>query len=118
MTFAREELARRKAAYEAACKRWYDARDAGNIVREEDERERATGVRWRAVDAVGRVVLSAFQVAKSELDHIDARVRREAGDLECHTCKPLEKRPGFMPRLIPADDPRLPPEHDDEEAPL
>ena len=111
MAWAHEELARRRRIYEAAVAAWYAARDGGNIVREEDERERAAGVRWRAADAVGRAALSGFQLAKSELDHAHDRVRREAGDDSCGTCRTLEEAKA---RVI--GDRRLPPERDEEDA--
>lgn len=111
MTWAQTELARRRRIYEAAVASWYAARDAGNLVREEDERERAAGVKWRAVDGVGRAALSGFQLAKSELDHAQARVQRELGDERCPTCKTLEDR-----KAEQLGDARLPPERDEDAA--
>jgi hypothetical protein len=121
MTWAQEELGRRKKAYEAACRRWHAAREAGNIVREEDDRERRTGVNWRAVDGVGRAALAGFQLAKSELDHIAARVQREAGDDTCQECEETARLMGntatadqLATLRPPEPDKRLPPERDEE----
>ena len=92
MTWAREELGRRREAYHDAVARWQRARAAGGLIPEEDDRQRAAGVKWRAVDAVGRAALSGLQLAKSELDHIAARVRREAGNDSCAECEQTARR--------------------------
>lgn len=118
MTWARDELARRRRIYEGAVAAWYAARDAGNIVREEDERERAAGVRWRAADGVGRAALSAFQLAKSELDHAADRVQREAGDTTCQACEETARRMQGVATAAQLEgllrpDQRLPPERDE-----
>lgn len=110
MAWVHGELARKRRVYEIAVESWRAARDRGNIVREEDERERAAGVRWRAVDAIGLAAISGFQVAKSELDHIAARVAREAGNEACSTCRTLEEA---KERSLGAADRRLPPERED-----
>jgi hypothetical protein len=115
MTWAEEDLRRAKSAYDAAVNRWYAARDAGDLVSEEDEYERSAGVRWKAVTPKGKVVLSAFQVAKANLDHYANRVRREAGDERCPECEGISvpARKGRPELALVEQDRRLPPEHDD-----
>ena len=108
MTWAQKEQARCRAIYEAAVSAWYRARSEGHLVEETDSRERAAGVRWKAVDPEGRTALSAFQLAKSNLDHIAERVRREAGDDSCRVCPRPQDRPAEY-----SDDSRLPPERDE-----
>jgi hypothetical protein len=112
MSFARNEQDRCRAAYDFAVTRWFAARDAGDIVREDDERERSAGVRWRAASPNGKSALGAFQLAKSNLDHAAARVRREAGDVSCPECSKLPEGP-----RVDFGDSRLPPEHDEEARP-
>jgi hypothetical protein len=117
MSFAREDLRRAQIAYDAAVRRWYAARDAGGLVQEDDEHERAAGVRWRAVDAIGRTALGAFQLAKANLDAAASRLQREAGDESCPECDRVPRPfPGSTPdlRLVEIEqDRRLPPERDE-----
>jgi hypothetical protein len=112
MSWALQEQARCRAVYEACVSAWYRARDEGHIVEETDSYERFAGVRWKAVDPEGRTALSAFQVAKSNLDHISGRVRRETGDESCHVCPKrdsLARMEDFI-KAIGEPDSRLPAE--------
>src|SRR4051812_7866917 len=110
MTWAQQEQARCRAVYEAAVSSWYRARSEGHLVEETDSHERSAGVRWKAADSEGRVALAAFQLAKSNLDHIAERVRREAGDESCPSC-PRNPEPRDGGVYLP--DQRLPPERDE-----
>lgn len=116
MSWVHEELDKRRRIYDAACAVWRRARDAGSIVREEDEHERHAGVRWRAVDGTGRAALSGFQLAKSELDHISERVQREAGNTKCPTCPEKDPLKRVEESIKAIGDQRLPPERDEEVA--
>lgn len=109
MSWAEEEQARRRGAYEAAAAGWHRAREQGSLVEESDNHERYAGVRWKAVDQDGKKALSAFQLAKSELDHITARAQREAGDTDCPVCPGLKRGwRGDAPEREPQPDTRLP----------
>jgi hypothetical protein len=116
MTWAQGEQARCRAVYEACVSAWYRARSEGHIVEETDSHERSAGVRWRATGPEGKTALSAFQFAKSNLDHISERVQREAGNEECPTCPKKDSLARMQDRLsaLAAPDSRLPIEHDEE----
>lgn len=115
MTWAQEEQRRLRAVYEAAVAAWYRARGEGHLVEETDSHERFSGVRWKAVDPEGRAALSAFQLAKANLDHISERVRREAGDTKCPTCPEKDSLARVADRISALAEPdrRLPPENDE-----
>lgn len=68
------------AAYDRATTDWYAARDLGDITwpdpdNEDDARDLALGVRWKAATPTGARVLAAWQRARAELAHA-VRVRR------------------------------------------
>jgi hypothetical protein len=114
MTWAEEEQRRWRAVYEAAVSAWYRAKSEGHLVQETDGYQRSAGAKWRAVDPEGKAALSAFQLAKSNLDHISERVRREAGDTKCPTCPEkdaLARVSDYISGLAEPDR-RLPPERD------
>jgi hypothetical protein len=125
MTYAESEQARCRAIYEAAVTSWHRARSEGHLVEETDSHERYAGVRWKATGPEGRAALSAFQVAKSNLDHAAERVRREAGDESCHVCPKkhaLGRMADFISELAETKstepDRRLPPEREEPEMPF
>ena len=118
MSWAKDEQRRCRAVYEVAVSGWHRARDEGHFVPETDSHERFAGVRWKVLNPEGRAAMSAFQLAKSNLDHITERVQREAGDTKCPTCPEKDELGRVVDKLraIGEPDTRLPPERDEEAA--
>ncbi len=117
MSATREVFDRAKRVYESATASYWVQRDNGGIAPldmslSEDAEEHAKGVRFKCTTPAARIVLGAWQKAKSELDAASNNLRREAGDDECPTC-PVRNVRVPIPAREPTQDRRLPPEAED-----